>query len=66
MLRAMRLAIGLLLVMDAVASWSYTYGDFWVVSGLLLAMSRVSSSAANTVEATNPDRASAPLAVTLS
>jgi hypothetical protein len=30
--------LGLLasIVMDAVAGWSYTYGDVWVISGLLL------------------------------
>lgn len=39
--RSLRLALMLLLVMDAVASWSYTYGDFWVVGGLLLATNRV-------------------------
>lgn len=36
-LLGLKLALLLSLVLDAVAGWSYTYGDFWVISGLLLA-----------------------------
>ena len=33
----LKVALAMSILMDTVAGWSYTYGEFWVVAGLLLA-----------------------------
>jgi len=43
---ALRVALGLSVLLDAVAGWSYTYGDFWVLAGLLVALGKVADGAA--------------------
>jgi hypothetical protein len=43
--RALRTALVLSLAMDWVAGWSYTYGDVWLVAGLILAAASIARSA---------------------